>query len=318
MGKKIIVTGCAGFVGSYLTESLLFEGHTVFGLDNLSTGSRNNMNRFKDQSNFHFFQVDVSQIKQLEDVELAMDQVDMIYHLAAAGSVPRSMKYPGMYFKNNLQSTSNMLEIANDFGVELFVNASSSSVYGEQDGYLKSEYMIPNPQSPYACYKHMSEQLCEMYEKCFGVPTVSFRFFNVYGPRQAFDNPYAAVIPKICAALIEDKEFVLYGDGHQSRDFTYIDNVTEILCQCLDTLPRQPVYNIGCNHSVSINQLIGTLEQMTQKKLLIQYEQPRKGDVRNSLASISQLQTDFDYTPITHPACLNETLKYYEEILNAR
>ena len=318
MGKKIIVTGCAGFIGSHLTEALLFEGHTIYGLDNLSTGTRANMQNFIYQSNFHFFQVDISNFDDLINTMMAIDDAQMVYHLAAMGSVPRSIDTPLDSFKNNVVATRNLLDVCHAKSIDYLIFTSSSSVYGEQDSDLKSVDMSPNPQSPYATYKMMCEQLLDLYSMTYGMYTCSFRLFNVYGPRQAIGSAYAAVVPNICESLILDKPFSLYGNGKQKRDFTYVDNVVEILWQCVDTPPRQSLYNIGCNRSVDIAQLMTWFEGIAEKVLDVHHEPTRKGDVKNSLASISDLQSDFAYIPDTSIRTFLETFRYYQDFFSAK
>lgn len=314
----IIVTGAAGFIGSHLTDALLFDGHTVFGIDNLSTGSRDNMKRFIDHQNFHFFQTDISNKDDLENTMNAIDGASMIYHLAAMGSVPKSLQDPQASFRNNVVTTQNMLEAARKNKIDDFIFTSSSSVYGDQEGHfhLKSEYMIPHPQSPYAFYKLMCEHFMEMYSINYGMNTTSFRLFNVFGPRQAVSSPYSAVIPNLCEALIKKQPFNLFG-GEQSRDFTFVGNVVEIFLQCLDHVPQEHVYNIGHGNSVSIKQLINDFEHVSGEQLNIQMQQYRKGDVLNSKASILKLQCEFDFSPESASLYFKETYDYYKGLFDA-
>lgn len=312
--KTIIVTGCAGFVGSHLTETLLFEGHTVYGVDNLSTGSRANMAKFIDHHNFHFFDVDLSIQQHVANLMLEIDDIDFFYHLAARGSVPYSIKWPGRSFQNNVVMTQNCLDMALSYGVEQFVYASSSSVYGDQEGLKKVEYMDLDPQSPYALFKHMGEQLCRMYTKTTGLPTVAFRFFNVFGPHQLIGSEYSAVVPKLCHSLIHNTPFEVYGDGNQKRDFTFVDDVVSILYQVLETAPRHLEYNIGADHPISVNDIIKILEKHTGQKVRRVDCPPRPGDIRNSHADITRIKTEYDFEHILTGAwCFAQTYDHYKK-----
>jgi UDP-N-acetylglucosamine 4-epimerase len=223
-GSKFLVTGAAGFIGSNLVEAILNLGYKVRGLDNFSTGKRENIALFKDNPNFEFIEGD---IRNLDTCMQACKDIDYVLHQAAWGSVPRSIEMPLLYEEINIRGTLNMMEAARQNNVKKFVYASSSSVYGDEPNLPKKEGIEGNLLSPYALTKRVNEEYGKLYTKLYGLDTYGLRYFNVFGRRQDPNGVYAAVIPKFIKQLLNDERPTIHGDGRQSRDFTYIENVIE-------------------------------------------------------------------------------------------
>lgn len=291
-----LVTGGAGFIGSNLCEALLEKGVFVRCLDNLSTGHRENIESFLGNSRFSFIKGD---IRDFEICLQATEQVDYVLHEAAWGSVPRSIENPLLYEEINIRGTLNMMEAARQNHVKKFVYASSSSVYGDSTVLPKCEGQEGNPLSPYAITKQTDEKYGCVYHKIYGLDTYGLRYFNVFGRRQDPNGAYAAVIPKFIRQLLAGETPTIYGDGHQSRDFTYVDNVIEgNFRACLvDSKAAGMVYNIGAGgREYLIDVYYDICEALGMKKEPL-FAPPRKGDIRDSNADISLAREFLGYCP---------------------
>ncbi len=290
---KYLITGGAGFIGSNLVEELLKRGHEVRVLDNFSTGSRDNLAQFKDR--IELFEGD---LRSYHIVRQAVDGVDFILHQGALPSVPRSIQDPITSNDVNVTGTLNILDAAVTAGVKRVVFASSSSIYGDNPTLPKQEDMKPNPLSPYAVSKMAGEKYCQVFARIYGLHTVALRYFNVFGPRQNPDSQYSAVIPKFIKAILTDQQPVIYGDGEQSRDFTYIANVVEanILATEADA-PAGEVYNCAVHQRITLNELVDTINRIVGKNIKPIYADPRPGDIKHSFADITKIQQQLGYSP---------------------
>jgi UDP-N-acetylglucosamine 4-epimerase len=285
-----LVTGVSGFIGSNLSFFLLKEGHRVIGLDNFSTGFRDNLSESLSHPNFTLIDGD---IRDLDTCKKACEGVDFVLHQAALGSVPRSLSEPILYHENNTGGTLNMMVAARDAGtVKRFVYASSSSVYGDTPVLPKVETMTPNPKSPYAISKLSTEHYGSVFFNAYGLQTIGLRYFNVFGPRQNPNSQYAAVIPKFITAGLRGIAPTIHGDGEQTRDFTYIDNVIQAnLKSCYaDASACGKAYNVGCGDRISLNLLAQEIAKLTGNTCAAVYTPPRVGDVKDSLADIHLAQ----------------------------
>jgi UDP-N-acetylglucosamine/UDP-N-acetylgalactosamine 4-epimerase len=310
---KYVVTGCAGFIGSHLCARLVELGHSVIGLDSLCAGSLDNMGLFLDKPNFEFVTGD---IRDLDQCRRLCDGADYVLHQAALGSVPRSVAEPLLYHDVNSTGTLTMMVAARDAGVKRFVYASSSSVYGDTPTLPKIETMLPMPQSPYALTKLACEYYGRLFFQTYGLSTVGLRYFNVFGPRQNPYSQYAAVIPKFVTALLRGESPVVYGDGGQTRDFTYIESVIFAnLLAC--TAPESAcglAYNIGGGERISLLDLAACLQDILGTNLPLVFEPERAGDVRDSLASITLVQANLGYaSQMGFREGLLQTVNWYKE-----
>jgi len=272
---------------------LVKRGEKVRILDDFSTGKRENIVGFKDS-----IELIEGDLRDWEIVKRAMKEVDFVLHQGALPSVERSIKDPLTTTKVNILGTLNVLLAAREVKVKRVVYASSSSVYGDTPTLPKREEMKTNPQSPYAVTKLIGEEYCRIYYSIYGLETVCLRYFNVFGPRQDPGSQYAAVIPKFITLMLKGKSPPIYGDGEQSRDFTFIDNVVEAnLRACKTEGAPGEVFNIACGKRVTINELVERLNKILQTRIKSTYQSPRKGDVRHSLADISQARKTLHYSP---------------------
>jgi len=306
---KFLVTGGAGFIGSNIVERLIKEGYRVKVLDNFSTGRKENIAYLLDK--IELIQGD---IRDLETCRKAVKGVDFVLHQAALPSVQRSIKDPFTTLQVNVLGTLNLLIASKEEGVSRFVYASSSSVYGDTPLLPKREDMATFPLSPYAVSKLAGENLCLAFYKSYGFPTVSLRYFNVFGPRQDPKSEYAAVIPRFISLLLDDKRPIIYGDGEQTRDFTYVDNVVEanILATFVENIEGE-VFNIAGGKSTSVNQLFQMIRQLLGTNIEPLYGPPREGEVRHSLADISKAKSKLGYSPrIDLLQGLLQTIEYYK------
>jgi UDP-glucose 4-epimerase len=287
-----IVTGGAGFIGSHLTEELLKRGYEVIILDDLSTGKRGNIELILTQGNIQFIEGSVTDLPLLNKL---FQNVSYVFHLAAIPSVPRSIESPLTSHNVNITGTLNVLLAAKANKVKKVIYASSSAVYGDTPTLPKREDMPPNPQSPYAVTKLAGEYYCQVFREVFDLPTICLRYFNVYGPRQDPSSQYAAVIPRFIDRLFRDEQPIIFGDGEQTRDFTFVKDAAEanILATESDAVG---VFNIGTGRMVSINELARLITRLMGKGSKPIYQQPRPGDVRDSLADISRAK-QFGYNP---------------------
>ena len=289
--KNVVVTGGMGFIGSHLAEKLL-EDNEVTIIDNESTGKIENIRHLLCHKNLTVIK---GSIVDLNLTEIFKDK-DYVFHLAAIPSVPRSVKDPFSSNNSNVTGTLNVLIAAKDAGIKKVIFSSSSSVYGDTPTLPKREDMPINPMSPYAITKATGEMYCGVFQDLYGLPTVSLRYFNVFGPRQDPNSQYAAVIPKFITAILNDESPVIYGDGEQSRDFTFVKNVVDaniLSCESKKT----GVFNIACGRRITINQLADYINEILGKEIKSIHAEPRPGDIKHSLADISKAK-EFGYNPI--------------------
>lgn len=307
---RFMVTGGAGFIGSNLTEMLVEQGHSVAVFDNLATGSEENLSGIRGRIDFVR-----GDIRDKAAIEAAMQGMDYVIHLAALGSVPRSIEDPATTHEVNATGTLNVLNAARTAEVKRVVCASSSSVYGDTAVLPKEEQMTPSPLSPYAVSKVTGEYYCKAFHRVYGLETVALRYFNVYGRRQDPASQYAAVIPRFVDAMLRGKGPVIYGDGEQSRDFTFVDDCNQAnIKACFARGCEGMHFNVGCGGRVSINDLFRKIRDSLGSKAEPVYEPARKGDVRDSLASISRARELLGYEPENGiDEGIRKTVKWYLE-----
>jgi nucleoside-diphosphate-sugar epimerase len=293
--SSVLVTGGAGFIGSHLTEALLQAGHRLRVLDDFSTGKRENLVFDKEYASLQIIEGDIC---NLATCQKAMKDIEYVFHQAALPSVQRSVEDPLGSNAVNSGGTLNILFAAREEGVKRVIYASSSSIYGDTPTLPKKEEMPPTPLSPYALQKYIGEQYCRLFYELYGLETVSLRYFNIFGPRQDPDSVYSAVIPKFVDALLQSSPPIIFGDGDQSRDFTYIENVVQanLLAMSAGHLHGETI-NIACGERTSLNQLVNVLRKILGSKVSPIYEAPRKGDVRHSLADIRKGKEILNYEP---------------------
>jgi UDP-glucose 4-epimerase len=287
---RYLITGGGGFVGSNLTEALLRDGQAVRVLDDFSTGRRENLADTEEWigAGGGEYELREGDIRDAGTCRGAMRDVDYVLHEAAIPSVPRSVRDPVTTNRVNVEGTLNLLQAAHEAGVKRFVSASSSSLYGESETLPKIETMPPAPISPYGLQKLTAELYCALYYRLYGLPTVALRYFNVFGPRQDPSSDYSAVIPRFITAVRDGLRPTIYGDGEQSRDFTFVGNVIRanlLACRAGDgALGR--AFNIGCGERITLNELVGVIGKLVGREIAPEYADPRPGDIRHSLASI--------------------------------
>lgn len=308
--QPYLVTGGAGFIGSHICEALVKCGAQVRVLDNLMTGHRTNLAHL--EGRIDFLEGD---LRDYETVRRAAEGVGIIFHEAAIPSVPRSVAEPRLNHETNVDGMFNVLLAAREAGVRRVVYAASSSAYGETETLPKVESMLPSPLSPYAAAKLFGEYYCQVFTRVYGLETVALRYFNVFGPRQDPSSPYSGVISKFVTALLAGERPVIYGDGEQSRDFTYIDNVVAANLRAAEAPEASgQVINIGVGARVTLNQLLAELQRILGTDLEPHYEEARAGDVRHSLADITLAQYLLGYEPrISLAEGLRRTVEWYQE-----
>jgi nucleoside-diphosphate-sugar epimerase len=293
VSDQFVVTGGAGFIGSHLVHRLLAEGGRVRVVDNLATGKRERLSDVRDA--VEFLEGDLADPDVCEN---ALRGADYVLHQAAIPSVQRSINDPVGTNEANITSTLNVLAACRNHGVRRLVFAASSSAYGNSPVLPKREDMPPSPLSPYALQKFVGERYCQLFFELYGLETVGLRYFNVFGPGQDPYSEYSAVIPKFANRLQRGKSIVVYGDGEQSRDFTYIDNVVEANLLALGAKRAAgSVINVGCGERITLNRLIKILEDILKVRATVDYQPARPGDVRDSLADISRAQDLLGYRP---------------------
>lgn len=311
-GTLFLVTGGAGFIGSNLCEAILDLGYRVRCLDDLSTGKQANVDLFAGRPGYEFRKGD---IKDFDTCLEACEGVEYVLHQAAWGSVPRSIEMPLFYCANNIQGTVNMLEAARRAGVKTFVYASSSSVYGDEAHLPKQEGIEGNLLSPYALTKRCDEEWAKQYTRHYGLRTVGLRYFNVFGRRQDPNGAYAAVIPKFIKLLLRGERPTIHGDGGQSRDFTYVENVIEAnlkACLAPDEASGQ-AFNIAYGGREYLNDIYKTLVEALGKDIEPLYGPERPGDIRHSNADISQARRLLGYDPeYDFARGLREAIEWYK------
>lgn len=310
--SKVLVTGGAGFIGSNLTEALLKAGHQVRVLDNLSTGKRGNL--VFDEA-YPFLEMIEGDICDLNTCRKATEGVEYVFHEAALPSVQRSVEDPMGSNQANVGGTLNILMAAREAGVRRVIYAASSSAYGDTPTLPKKEEMASNPLSPYALQKLVGEHYCRLFYQLYGLETISLRYFNIFGPKQDPNSIYSAVIPRFIDALISGRPPTIYGDGEQSRDFTYIDNVVHANLLAMNVERTQgEVVNVACGRRVSLNQLVKILQDIIGSHVSPLYEEPRKGDVRHSLADIQRGKAILNYDPrVGIEEGLRKTVEYFNK-----
>ena len=311
MSELYLVTGGTGFIGSHLVERLVQDGQRIRVIDNLSTGKKENLEPFL--SEIEFIEGDVRDSELLRE---AMDSVDYVLHQAAIPSVPRSVEDPLTTNSANVGGTLNVLLAARDAGVKRVVYASSSSIYGDSPVLPKKETMAPDPRSPYAVSKLAGELYCQVFHRVYGLETVCLRYFNVFGPRQDPNSQYSGVVAKFITSLLEGKQVTIFGDGEQSRDFTYVENVVEanLLAVKADGVSGG-VLNIACGDRLSVNELARLLAEIVgaDPKLEPRYAAPRPGDVLHSQADILKAKELWGYeAKVGTREGLERTVEWYK------
>jgi nucleoside-diphosphate-sugar epimerase len=293
MADRYLVTGGAGFIGSHIVDALVRRGERVRVLDNFSSGRRSNL-----ASVAADVEVVDGDLRDAETCAQAAQGARGIFHLGALGSVPRSVRDPATSHAANVDGTLNILLAARDCGVQRLVFASSSSIYGNSPVLPKREDQAPQPISPYALNKLVGEQYCRLFSQCYDLETVALRYFNVFGPRQDPASEYAAVIPRFIEAALTGRRPTVYGDGEQSRDFTYVQNIVEANLAAFDAPGASGgVYNVACGSRTSLNELLAAIFGIVGGSPDADYQPERAGDVRHSSADISAAKAAFDYSP---------------------
>ncbi len=322
---EYLVTGGGGFIGSHLVEELLRRGERVRVLDNFSTGTRANLTRVLEALSGEAsgeeaaprLTVIEGDVRSYHLVREAVDGVDFVLHQAALPSVPRSVKDPITTNEVNVVGTLNVLNAAKDVGVKRIVYASSSSIYGDLETLPKTEDMLPKPLSPYAVSKLAGEKYCQVFTRLYGLETVCLRYFNVFGPRQDPESQYSAVIPKFIRMMARGERPTVYGDGSQSRDFTYVSNVVQanlLACQADAEQASGEVFNIAYGRRVTINELVRVINELLGTEVVPVYSEPRLGDVRHSLANIGKARQYLGYNPETDFAAgLRQCIEFFVE-----
>jgi UDP-N-acetylglucosamine/UDP-N-acetyl-alpha-D-glucosaminouronate 4-epimerase len=307
---RYLVTGGAGFIGSNTVDELVQRGHSVVVLDDLSGGKEDNLAEIRNK-----ITIIKGSITDIEVVRKAMHEAEYVLHLAARTSVPRSVKDPLETNRINVEGTLNVLLAAKEMKVKRVVFAASSSAYGETPTLPKVETMQPQPISPYGVSKYVGELYGQTFLRCYGLETVALRYFNIFGPRQDPSSPYSGVLAKFCTAFLEDTQPVVFGDGEQTRDFTFVDNTVHAnLLACEAPNVAGKVFNVGCGGRVSLNDVLKTLRKITGKPLEAKYDPPREGDIRDSQADISQARKSLGYDPqVGFEEGLKLTFDWYRE-----
>jgi len=308
--SNCLVTGGAGFIGSNLCKELLARGHRVKVIDNLSTGKIKNISPFIDK--IEFIKGD---LKLKEDAKKACEGIDYIFHEAAIPSVRRSVEDPVVTNDANISGTLNLLIAAKEAKVKRVVYAGSSSIYGDSPVLPKKEDMKPDPLSPYAVSKLTGEYYCKVFSSLYGIDTVTLRYFNVFGPNQDPSSLYSGVISIFITKLLEGKNPTIFGDGRQSRDFTFVKNVVEgnILAATVP-LAANKIINIACGNRIDLNQLVNSLNEILNSKIKPIYTDSRPGDVKHSQADISLAREILGYSPrFSFKDGLIETVRWYNE-----
>jgi nucleoside-diphosphate-sugar epimerase len=305
---RYLVTGGAGFIGSNTVDELVRRGHSVVVLDDLSSGKEDNLAEIRNKITFI-----KGSITDIEVVRKAMHEAEYVIHLAARTSVPRSVKDPIETNRINIDGTLNVLVAAKELKAKRVVFAASSSAYGETPTLPKVETMPPVPISPYGVTKYVGELYGQTFGRCYGLENVSLRYFNIFGPRQDPSSPYSGVLAKFCTAFLEETEPVIFGDGEQSRDFTYVENAVQAnLLACEAPNASGKVFNIGTGTRFTLNQTVQLLGKISGKPLKPKYEPLRDGDIRDSQADISKAREYLEYDPqVGFEEGLGRTFEWY-------
>lgn len=305
---KYIITGGAGFIGSHVAEHLVLKGHEIVIIDNLSSGAEKNISSFKHKKNCTFIMGSVTDRQLLRKY---LVDADGIFHHAALVSVPLSLDNPELTNETNITGTLRVLTAARDSGIKKLVFASSAAIYGDRNTPPQKETMKPEPQSPYAISKLAGEEYCSVFSKEYGLPSVSLRYFNVFGPRQNPSSEYAAVIPRFIVQNLNGQAPTIFGDGMQSRDFVYVEDVVQANICAMES-DVQGVFNISGGKGISINDLAVSIGQIVGNNKRPLYSEPRPGDVKESYADISKAKKLLNFTPkYTLIAGLQKTISWH-------
>jgi UDP-N-acetylglucosamine/UDP-N-acetylgalactosamine 4-epimerase len=321
--KTLLITGGAGFIGSNLIERFISQNNRIVCLDNLATGREENIKPYFDHPDFTFIKGDIRDMDTCLD---AVKNIDIVLHQAAMGSVPRSIKDPKTTNDVNIGGFVNMLIAAKDAGIKRFVYAASSSTYGDSATLPKVEENIGKPLSPYAVTKYVNELYADVFSRLYGIETIGLRYFNVFGRRQDPDGAYAAAIPKFIRLLIKHESPVIFGDGEQSRDFTYIENViqaNELAAATNNPEAVNTVYNVAFGEATTVNELVTALKDNLSRfdpeiaKVNPIHGEIRTGDILHSLASVDKARRLLDYNPqFNLNAGLEKAIRWYWDNLN--
>ena len=305
---RYLVTGGAGFIGSNTVDELVRRGHSVVVLDDLSGGKEENLAEVRNKITFI-----KGSIVDIEIIRRAIYEADYVIHLAARTSVPFSMKDPIETNRINIDGTLNVLVAARDAKVKRVVFAASSSAYGETPTLPKTESMEPQPISPYGVTKYVGELYAQTFGRCYGLENVCLRYFNIFGPRQDPSSQYSGVMAKFCTAFLEETEPVIFGDGTQSRDFTYVENAVQAnLLACEAPAASGRVFNVGTGDRINLNQVVEALGRISGKLMKPRYDPPRDGDIRDSQADISHARAVLGYEPtVALEEGLQRTFEWY-------
>lgn len=305
---NFLVTGGAGFIGSHIVEALVKNGDKVKVIDDFSSGRRQNLEALLNK-----IELIEGDIRDKALVNSAMPGVDYVLHQAALRSVPKSLENPELYNDVNINGTLNILNAAQQVRVKRVVFASSSSIYGEIDIFPQKEDLLPLLISPYALTKLAGEYYCRIFSKNYGLETVSLRYFNVFGPRQSLENQYAVVIPKFITCMLKDENPPVHGDGQQTRDFTYVQNIVQANIKSA-TLPevKGEVFNIACGQAYSVLDIISHINKILKKSIEPKFIPPRPGDVKDTLADITRAQKLLGFAPeVGFEQGLKKTIEYF-------
>ena len=307
-----VVTGGGGFIGSHIVEELLRRNETVKVIDNFSTGKRENIEPFEDDA--EIIEADIADAKNLTPF---LKGADYVIHQAAIPSVPKSIIDPVKSHHANVNGTLRLLDACRQTGVKRVVYASSSSLYGDSPTLPKHEGMMPNPLSPYGAQKLFGEIYCQVFTRAYGLETVSLRYFNVFGPRQDASSQYSGVLALFIPAVLQGRRPKIYGDGLQSRDFTYVQNVVEAnLLACQVPGAAGQVFNIACGDRITVNAMLQLINKITGKDITPVYEPPRPGDIKHSQADITQARERLGYQPnVSFEEGLRNTIEWYRKNL---
>jgi UDP-glucose 4-epimerase len=312
--QKILITGAAGFIGSWLTDMLLARGTTVRGFDNFETGLRGNLAEAQKQSHFEFIEGD---LRDAEAIAAACVGVDAILHQGALPSVPRSVKDPRTSHSANIDGTFNLLEGARAAGVKRIVYAASSSAYGNQPGFPRVETMFPQPIAPYPVQKLAGEFYMKSYWQVYGIETVCLRYFNIFGPRQVPDSPYSGVMAKFILQMLNGEQPTIFGDGEQGRDFTFVANAVQANLRALEAPADRvagKVFNVACGERHTLNETYAVIARLLDFGKPALYGPVRAGDVTNSQASIEAARAAFGYSPdVGFEEGLRLTVEWYKK-----
>jgi nucleoside-diphosphate-sugar epimerase len=309
-----VVTGGGGFIGSHIAEELLRRNQTVKVLDNFSTGKRENVKPFEGRA-----EIVEADLATHSDLAALLRGADYVIHQAAIPSVPKSILDPLKSHEANVNGTLQLLIAARDAGVRRVVYASSSSLYGDSPTLPKHEGMMPNPLSPYGAQKLFGEMYCQVFTKAYGLETVSLRYFNVFGPRQDATSQYSGVLALFIPAVLQNRQPKIYGDGLQSRDFTYVQNVVEAnLLSCTAPGVGGEAFNIACGDRITVNSMLQQINKILGNDITPIYADPRPGDIKHSQADITKAQQRLGYKPeVSFEEGLRRTVEWYRESLKA-